>query len=49
MVRKSFRWLGHLVPQVLGQNQFHEAYIKQDIKLMQDSNTWKNKNNKTSS
>jgi len=25
-------WLGHLVPQVLGQNQFHGAYIKQDIK-----------------
>jgi len=30
MVRKSFRWLGHLIPQVLGQNQFHGAYIKQD-------------------
>jgi len=42
-VRKSFRWLGHVVPQVLGQNQFHGAYIKQDIKWKQDSNTWKNK------
>jgi len=41
MERKNFRWLGHLVPQILGQNQFHGACIKQDIKWMQDSNTWK--------
>jgi len=27
-----FGWLGHLVPQILGQNQFHGAHIKQDIK-----------------
>jgi len=31
MVRKCFRWLGHLVPQVLGQNQFQRVGIKQDM------------------
>jgi len=38
--------LGHLVPQVLGQNQFHGAYIKQDIKWNQHSNTWKTRTRK---
>jgi len=27
-----FGWLGHLIPQILGQNPFQGAYVKQDIK-----------------